>query len=304
MKADFSLPADTKYLVVGHSHPECSMNDSLIDNLYNLSKSAESYLYTLSKLNVILGQNPELSTIFLEFSNNQISKKTEKWIKEGNYLGEHFPLLSPFMEGTQHRLLFGNNFKEYLYKTATSINQNTTRIVQQDFFFTDELGGYYRQDIEKVDSLSVALKTGRYPEDKEIIHELSTLNLIYLKKIISLCEQKNKRIFLIRCPQHPLEPNLRNEEQFQRILNKDFNHVEFLDFNEIPLENSHFVDFGHLNHKGATLFSNWFNGMLKKGLLEAKNKQEFINTHAREVNSEFAINSKLTFKLTHTCQLH
>jgi hypothetical protein len=53
--------------------------------------------------------------------------------------------------------------------------------------------------------------------------------------------------------------------------------LEYLDFLKFPLKNAQFADPEHLNHKGAKVFSQWFNQLLKKGLLEKNNKQDFIN---------------------------
>ena len=52
---------------------------------------------------------------------------------------------------------------------------------------------------------------------------------------------------------------------------------ELLDLSEFPLTNDQFGDLEHLNHKGAKVFSQWFDQMLKKDLLLKKNKQEWID---------------------------
>jgi len=56
-----------------------------------------------------------------------------------------------------------------------------------------------------------------------------------------------------------------------------FSSVEFLDFNKFPIADDGFADFGHLNYKGASKFSNWFNIMLNSGLLNTDKKQFLIN---------------------------
>ena len=60
------------------------------------------------------------------------------------------------------------------------------------------------------------------------------------------------------------------------IKNEKFENIEFLDFNDFPLKNNEFGDFGHLNYKGAEKFSLWFNGLLDKELLLKSNKNEFV----------------------------
>ena len=62
-KANFKLDKNDEMIVVGHSHPECAYNDSLIPSLKNLANSGESYFYTLQKLKKIVPANPQIKTI-------------------------------------------------------------------------------------------------------------------------------------------------------------------------------------------------------------------------------------------------
>ena len=56
----------------------------------------------------------------------------------------------------------------------------------------------------------------------------------------------------------------------------DFSGTHFGSGN-LSFYNSEFGDLEHLNYKGAIVFSNWFSNLLKSGVLEKRNKQEFIN---------------------------
>ena len=60
------------------------------------------------------------------------------------------------------------------------------------------------------------------------------------------------------------------------ILTQRFDQVEFLDFASVPLTNADFKDPGHLNYLGAQKFSEWFQILIKRGLFEVDDKQEFI----------------------------
>ena len=52
--------------------------------------------------------------------------------------------------------------------------------------------------------------------------------------------------------------------------------LDYLDFSKFKLENKDFGDLDHLNYKGAKIFSVWFSSILEKGLIEAKEKETFI----------------------------
>src|SRR5690554_8088243 len=73
--SDFKLDEHPKYIVVGHSHPECAFNDSLIPELKNISHSGESYFYSYFKTKQVVQQNTSIEVVFIEFTNNQIVKR-------------------------------------------------------------------------------------------------------------------------------------------------------------------------------------------------------------------------------------
>ena len=98
--SDFKLNKSTKYLVLGHSHPECAFNDSLIENFKNISQSGESYYYTYFKAKKIIEQNPSIETVFIEFTNNQINESMNSWIWKEKYMNYRYPRYSPFMNFT------------------------------------------------------------------------------------------------------------------------------------------------------------------------------------------------------------
>ncbi len=97
LRADFKLKTKPKYIVLGHSHPETAFNDSLISDVFNLAQSGESYFYTFQKVKEVLNQNKSITTIFIEFTNNQINKEMDNWIWGDKYINNRYPLYSSFM---------------------------------------------------------------------------------------------------------------------------------------------------------------------------------------------------------------
>ena len=49
-QSSFKIDEGITTLVIGHSHSECSVNDSILKNSINLSSSGESYFYNYQKL--------------------------------------------------------------------------------------------------------------------------------------------------------------------------------------------------------------------------------------------------------------
>ena len=79
---------------------------------------------------------------------------------------------------------------------------------------------------------------------------------------------------LLRCPLNQ-KFKLIYEEQFH--LKKELAGIPFLDFKNFFLFEDEFLDLDHLNYKGVNEFSRFFNQLIKDGLLEVDNKQDFIN---------------------------
>ena len=286
--ADYKLNTNVKYLVFGHSHPECAFNDSLIMNFKNVSESGESYFYTYFKAKEIIKQNPSIERVFIEFTNNQITESMNEWIWGETHMSIRYPKYSPFMNFTDKMVLAKNNLSGYFNSTSVSLKKNTSRVLTKNFNFSNSIGGYRYLERDKTDSLISIMKLNTF-EEKNI--PLSDINLRYLLKLVKFCEDQGKTVTLIRSPQHEKYAGFSNENTYQEIRNNLFSSIEYLDFSKFPLNNSEYGDLEHLNYKGAKEFSIWFNNLLKKNILNKENKQSMIDEEikARTHNIGLAI---------------
>lgn len=283
-KADFKLPSNPKYIIVGHSHPECAFNDSLIDNFKNLANSGESYFYTYFKVKKILEQNNSIETIFIEYTNNQISQEMDNWTWDEKFITERYPIYSSFMSMSDQKILMEHNCKDYLNAFLLSGKSKLSFLFCKDHDYTKKLGGYLYLERDKTDSLLRDAERPDFIKDK-ISDKISITNLLYLNKTIALIKRQNKKIILVRSPQHPKYSGYENEATYKKILADNFSGIEYIDFSNYPLSNAGFGDLEHLNHKGAKVFSTWFNALMKRGLISSKNKQGLINQNLREQKS-------------------
>jgi len=273
----FKIKKDTKYIVLGHSHPECALNDSLITGLENFAESGESYFYTYIKTKKILESNNQIKTVFIEFSNNQIEKSMDNWIWGDKYLSYRYPKYASVMNLNDLIFLSRKNLKQIINNQSTTFKKNIHFILNKDENYIKyvDWGGYLYLIRNKTDSLvNLSLKD---TIDKDYIPELSEKNLLYLTKTIEICANFGVNVYLIRCPLHEKYSALSYENEFQKILKTKFNNIEFLDFKDFPLENSEFGDLEHINYKGAIKFSLFFNQLLDLNILNCTNKQALIN---------------------------
>ena len=287
-KGNFKIKKDSKYIVLGHSHPECAFNDSLISDFSNFGKSGESYFYTYFKMKKILEQNENLKTIFIEFSNNQIEIEMDKWIWNDEFITNRYPIFSPFMDLKDNWMLLNNNPSGFIKSLSLSLKHNFSNIAENDFEYTNNIGGYLYLKRDRTDSLIACQK--KMPLKKLSSNNLSYQNLEYLDKIIKYCKERNVKIYLIRSPLNHNYKGFTNERDFQNLLSSKYSDIEFLDFSRFPLKNSEFGDLEHLNYRGARKFSTWFNKLVEQGLLNQLKKQQTIDKKIMSISTIHLLN--------------
>lgn len=262
-KADFKLASNINKIIIGHSQPECAYNDSLITNFKNLSSSAELYFYNYQKLKEVLRQNPQVKTIFIEFSTNSILQPDDEKTWGELRLNRFLPYYYPYLGFQDHQLLFKNNIGGYLHATLKSLKQNIHRITTNNYNFIDSIGGYKYLKRQKATAALKHLKNKQIEKKTLEDRAISTVSLAYLEKMVQWGKAHGIKMYLIRSPYHKLYPGNAYETSFQKIRKERFGEVEFLDFKDFPVEDSDFGDLQHLNFMGAKKYSEWFESWLK-----------------------------------------
>ncbi|UOE51669.1 hypothetical protein MTO98_11330 [Mucilaginibacter sp. SMC90] len=222
-----------------------------------------------------LSQNPQISTVLVEFSNNQIATKMDDWTWGYTYMSNMFPQYASFMDVSDWEVLARHNSKYFMNCVGIAARTNLGRTFSFNYDFTGKTGGYLKIDTDK--HIRASDVANMKPQTMAGKDSISTVNIQYLRKIVDYCKSKHKNIFLIRSPQHPLYEYLDNEATFSSVRKQNFSDVEFLDFNNFPLNPDEFADLGHLNFKGASRYSAYINqrilnGMLKTGSTASLNK--------------------------------
>jgi len=277
-KASFKIPAADTLVLFGHFHSEFAYNDTLIPGFKNLGSGGEAYFYTFRKMENVLAQNPQIRTVFIEFSNNQVTRRMNDWIWADSYMEAEYPIYAPFIPLQDHRYLFTHNFRGYINSSSFALKQQMISILANDYAYSKLIGRYFYTTANKVDSLIAVQHT---MADTVNYALTSPDNIRYLKACIDLCRAHGKKVWLVRTPTHQDFPVLKNEQLFQEIRNKHFGDVPFLDFSAFPIRNTELADLEHLNCYGASRFSAWVDKMLKGGLLSqpAQETKNFIHAN-------------------------
>lgn len=263
-KPVFQLPKSVHSLILGHSQPECAFNDSLISNVKNMAQGGEAYFYTYQKIKKLVPENPQIKTIYLSFSNNQIEPRMDEWTYDDEHIGNYFPKYAAQLDGEDYALLLQHNYKAVLAGELKALKNNLTFLVkgETNFLSNNNWGGYLHLKRNKLDSI---IKVNFIRKiKKEFSDSVSTINVNYLEKIVEFCQQKKVKIILYRTPVHPILFNEYDEQKFQHLRKQKFAQIPFLDFHDFKLTHDEMGDFDHLNYKGARKFSIYFDGFSKK----------------------------------------
>ena len=263
-KPVFQLPKSIHSLILGHSQPECAFNDSLISNVKNMAQGGEAYFYTYQKIKKLLPENPQIKTLYVSFSNNQIEPRMDEWTYDDEHVGNYFPKYAAQLDGEDYTLLLQHNYKAVLSGELKALKNNLTFLAkgENDFLKNNNWGGYLRLKRNKLDSIIKVNFINTIK--KEFSNSVSTINVSYLEKIVEFCQQKNVKVIFYRTPIHPILFNEYDEQKFQHLRKQKFAQIPFLDFHDFKLAPDEMGDFDHLNYKGARKFSIYFDEFSKK----------------------------------------
>ncbi len=278
----YKIPSKTDHLIIGNSHTQRALNDTIIRNSTNLSSSAENNLYTYFKIKKIVKHN-KIKNIFLSFSNNCVPISYDDYVWKETNLNRSYPKLHAFLGYEEYKIIIRKNPGSFL-----RIQSFTTK-KDIEFLISDNKNainfyGWGGFDYSKINELdSILQNKDRIPKEEIKNFKYSKYGLEYLDKIVKLCSENKINLFLIRCPVHKSWVKLENEYYFKKILKSKYSNVAFLDFKDFPLDNNSYGDLNHLNHFGASKFSLFFNTLLEDKLLDKQNKQEFINQEMKKL---------------------
>ena len=264
--ANFSLENEPRFLVLGHSQTQHALNDSLIDNLENLSEGGEAYFYTYHKTKNIIQNNSSVHTVFIGFSNNSIDPKMTDWTWDEYYMGPRLEQFSALISIDDRSKLFFKNPTCYIQSMGHVIKTNLKDLAKGDLVFSGRLGGYkyaVNKKEKSMDSLNEeALRIKQLNDYNPLDLSYSNVNIEYLRKLINHCRSNEKKVILVRLPQRSDYAYWDNEQRYQRLRQKYFADVEYLDLSNFKLDDNEFLDASHINGLGAKRFSRWFNEFL------------------------------------------
>ncbi len=251
---DFVLEKNVTTLVVGNSHPQCAVNDSLFGNCKNLSRAGEPFFYLQFKLEKLLKENPQIDRVIIEISDNEFKSQIEKWIYNPMVVESSIKSYWAYLPLTFHeKLLSRLGVRYFKYLVLGQKNYLISMLGKSEPYFQSLSWGGFKNSAAVFHEHSIykADEPGKMPCDS-VLNPMPD-NLSALENIQKICKQFGKEIVFIRCPVHPSMHDC-FELGYEKMI-KEHLQIKVLDFRNWPMEDADFADEDHLNRRGAFKFT-------------------------------------------------
>jgi hypothetical protein len=263
VKDDY-LNSDITEVFIGDSHVEHAVYDSLVTNGKNLGHSAESLYFSYFKIKLILETNPNIRTVYLGLGYHSISRYYDDYIFGQNSLSvspDYFFIL-PLRE--QLKLMYCNRKDLPVYIKGIIKTGAANLKTENNFTFSGAYSNEFNASCSVKSSMDKRLKIQFYKDDK--LTGFSEINLLYLNKIIDLCEKKNVDLVLINTPLQSYYRSKIPKEYLSKYKQIVSDHnLKLLDFSDMALDDSCYIPDGdHVSVKGALLMTKELNILKNK----------------------------------------
>ena len=227
---------------MGASHIQRAVNDSLMPSAINLARLSERYMFTYIKLRNVLENNCQVDTVFLMCASTDLFENADDKYFKDNEMVSYF--------ANFYSLFNFEQWKIYKEKMPTAFG-----LLFRPTFLKYVKGVDYKFFIDGFDPTTAVMdKNSVYYEPVEGQYG-NKINYSYLRKIITLCNERDVKLFFVYCPVYKPEFYY-NQEYYYNAYKTNFGDVELFDFSHFPMPEDGFMDAHHLNYKGAMIFTN------------------------------------------------
>ena len=254
-------------MIIGHSHAEGAYIDSLLPHTVNMAQSGESYFYSYIKLRKLLEANNNIRRVMIEVTNNNLEKEMDEWTFGKMYVRYRYQKYAHLLKSEELNVLFRKNPKAVTDAVAVTVknNLNYLRASYMPYYTYTDWGGFKKWEQSKIDSF-LQLQQKQQLEVPATtatpVFKPSTYNLRFLDSMVALCKQHQKQVLFLRAPQHPSYRNPFMDSIYFKTLKTRYSTIPLIDFGNMELPDEEYLDFQHVNFKGAIKVSKRLDSVL------------------------------------------
>jgi hypothetical protein len=261
LSGSMKLPIKTTTLVLGDSHTECSLNDTIIQGIHNLSQSADFYIYSFAKLREMKKRNPHLKNVILGFSYDSITKHHDENIFSDKYINYKFGNYYYLMKISEACWLVKANPKAGIPQLFLSLKSTLSLIfssVSKNSAISNLGIGEFQ--LLKRDKLKEHIERTKHINEIEV-EKYSIIQKEYLKKIYSFCVQDSINLILFNSPLYDYKKLYHKNqiENLNKFYDENLSAAVYVNYEDFELPDSAYADCTHLNYRGSGIFSEYLN---------------------------------------------
>jgi len=200
VSSSYKLGSETSTIYIGDSHIQQGINDSEIPHSKNLGVIAESYYFSYFKVKTLLTNNPAVKEVYLGLSYHNLSNSYDQFINGefATFVGPNYFYLLPAREKIRMAMWNENNLISFIKITFNKGLEIILKRKKPAF-----IGGF-DNDFSHTKAVKTSMdKRLRFQYYKNgLLNPFSELNILYLKKIITLCKDKGVNITALNTPLH------------------------------------------------------------------------------------------------------
>ena len=258
----YKVEENKNVLILGDSHTEYAIDDTVFTNSINLSHSADSYFYSFLKIRKLKKENPQIDTLLLALSNhNLLVEYEDKWLFNTAHIKSKFRIYTDLMDFSDFMFLLKSNPSAVIQGVIESPKYSIKLLLKGGLKARD-LGNF---KTSQRNSLEKDIEQ-RKNNNKHRVLEYSQIETQYLFKIVDFCVNNNIELIFISTPIHPEYLKIKKKEiqLLKNFYSSYLSQFKFLDYSEFDLPDDYFQDLDHLNTNGAKLFTTHLMKEIKK----------------------------------------
>ena len=269
---DYRLPEETETLIIGDSRPNTGLNPNMLDNAINLSIRGEPTYLTHLKFKHFVEhsgiENTNVRNIICGFSFHNISLVNNELMTEESMANRFF---EKYIYIVDDNYLEKWDFHKRAYRVQFFKQKALPSLEMINFtFFNNEVPprydkliyfGRYRENYEvKIGKIPMKRQFRKLFRENMIRKDIAHICVEHLDSIVQLADELNCQLYVVHFPyHHKLYKAIPKyiKQEYANIVNRidSLPHVTVLEYSGESLPDDHFLDYGHLNTRGASIYS-------------------------------------------------